>query len=129
MLDAERKLGEMKSRFVSMASHEFRTPLTAVLTSATLIGKYRESDQQRKRQKHIDRICSTVNNLNDILEEFMSVGKIEEGKINANPRLGHPVEARVRHRDRNAHIPRITDRGYCSVLTVIPNRLLKNQSI
>ena len=69
-----------------MASHEFRTPLTAVLTSATLIGKYRESDQQRKRQKHIDRICSTVNNLNDILEEFLSVGKIEEGKINANPR-------------------------------------------
>lgn len=83
-LTTERELGELKSRFVSMASHEFRTPLTTILTSATLIEKYPGSDQQDKRQKHLQRIRSSVNHLNDILEEFLSVGRLEEGKITAN---------------------------------------------
>lgn len=84
-LTAERELGELKSRFVSMASHEFRTPLTTILTSATLIEKYPNTDQQDKRQKHLQRIHASVNHLNDILEEFLSVGRLEEGKITANP--------------------------------------------
>lgn len=84
-LAAERELGELKSGFVSMASHEFRTPLTTVLTSATLIEKYAESDQQDKRLKHLNRIRASVNHLNDILEEFLSVGKLEEGKVEAHP--------------------------------------------
>ena len=82
-LVAERELGELKSRFVSMASHEFRTPLTTVLSSTTLIEKYTEGDQQDKRLKHIHRIQAAVINLNNILEEFLSVGKLEEGKIKA----------------------------------------------
>lgn len=84
-LAAERELGELKSRFVSMASHEFRTPLTAVLTSATLIEKYTEASQQDKRLKHLARIRASVKHLNDILEEFLSVGRLEEGKIEARP--------------------------------------------
>lgn len=84
-LTAERELGELKSRFVSMASHEFRTPLTTVLTSASLIEKYPGADQQDKRQKHLDRIRASVNHLNDILEEFLSVGRLEEGRIEARP--------------------------------------------
>ncbi|AUD01560.1 PAS domain-containing sensor histidine kinase [Spirosoma pollinicola] len=82
-LATERELGELKSRFVAMASHEFRTPLSAVMTSASLIEKYPESDQQDKRLRHIQRIKSSVNHLNDILEEFLSVGKLEEGRIDA----------------------------------------------
>lgn len=84
-LSAERQLGELKSRFVSMASHEFRTPLTTVLTSASLIEKYPGIDQQDKRQKHIQRIRASVDHLNDILEEFLSVGRLEEGKIETRP--------------------------------------------
>ncbi len=84
-LAAEQELGELKSRFVSMASHEFRTPLTAVLTSATLVGKYAGADQQAQRLRHLDRIHASVNHLNAILEEFLSVGRIEEGKIEAQP--------------------------------------------
>ncbi|GAB2949915.1 hypothetical protein GCM10027048_13840 [Hymenobacter coalescens] len=84
-LAAEQELGELKSRFVSMASHEFRTPLTAVMNSATLIEKYPAGDQQDKRLKHLHRIRASVKHLNDILEEFLSVGKIEEGKIEARP--------------------------------------------
>lgn len=85
-LDAERKLSELKSRFVSMASHEFRTPLTAVLTSAILIGKYPGGEQQDKRQKHLDDIQGSVKQLTDILEEFLSVGMLEEGKIDTHPK-------------------------------------------
>lgn len=82
-LAAERELGELKSRFVSMASHEFRTPLSAVLTSAALLEKYTTTEQQDKRQRHIQRIKSSVNHLNDILEEFLSVGRLEEGRVEA----------------------------------------------
>ncbi len=84
-LVAEQELGELKSRFVSMASHEFRTPLTAVLSSAELIGDYPEGHQQDKRLKHVQRIQASVQHLNDILEEFLSVGRIEEGKMEAQP--------------------------------------------
>ena len=84
-LAAEQELGELKSRFVSMASHEFRTPLTAVLSSAELIGQYAEGPQRAKQLKHVQRIQSSVKHLNDILEEFLSVGRIEEGRIEARP--------------------------------------------
>jgi PAS domain S-box-containing protein len=80
-LAAEQELGELKSRFVSMASHEFRTPLTAIHTLATLVGKYASSDQQAQRMRHLDRIHTSVNHLNAILEEFLSVGRIEEGRV------------------------------------------------
>ncbi|MDZ4795969.1 MAG: PAS domain-containing sensor histidine kinase [Bacteroidota bacterium] len=80
-LDKERQLNEIKSRFVSMASHEFRTPLTTVLSSASLLSKYTGADDQEKRDKHIQRIKNSVNNLNDILEDFLSLGKLNEGKI------------------------------------------------
>jgi PAS domain S-box-containing protein len=80
-LSKERELSDLKSRFVSMASHEFRTPLSTILSSVSLIGKYTGADEQDKRDKHILRIRSAVSNLTDILNEFLSLGKIEEGKI------------------------------------------------
>ncbi|RRB06912.1 sensor histidine kinase [Larkinella rosea] len=90
-LAIERELGDLKSRFVSMASHEFRTPLTVVMSSATLIERYTTSEQNAHRQKHLDRIKVSVNHLNDILEEFLSLGKLEEGKVTA-----HAVEVDFR---------------------------------
>lgn len=80
-LEKEKDLGELKSRFVSMASHEFRTPLSTVLSSAYLIQKYTASNEQPQREKHVQRIVSAVGMLTDILNDFLSVGKIEEGKI------------------------------------------------
>lgn len=77
----ERELGELKSRFVSMASHEFRTPLSTVLSSVSLIGRYTESDQQANREKHINRVKSTVAHLTAILNDFLSMNKLEEGRI------------------------------------------------
>jgi PAS domain S-box-containing protein len=83
-LDKERQLNEIKSRFVSMASHEFRTPLSTVLSSASLLSKYTAEDDQLKRDKHIQRIKNSVNHLNDILEDFLSLGKLNEGKVEKN---------------------------------------------
>jgi PAS domain S-box-containing protein len=79
-LEKEKELNELKSRFLSMASHEFRTPLTAILSSASLIEEYPESDQREKRTRHVNRIKSGVNNLSD----FLSISKIEEGKVHAD---------------------------------------------
>jgi len=67
-----------------MASHEFRTPLSTILSSASLVAKYTETEEQEKRDKHIQRIKSSVNNLTDILNEFLSIGKIEDGKVIVN---------------------------------------------
>lgn len=80
-LEKEKELNELKSRFVSMASHEFRTPLSTVLSSAYLLSKYNTTEEQPKRDKHIQRVVSSVNMLNDILNDFLSVGRIEEGRI------------------------------------------------
>ncbi len=81
LLSRERELNEMKSRFVSMASHEFRTPLSTILSSTSLIAKYTEGDQQDKRDKHLDRIKSSVKNLTEILNDFLSLEKLEAGII------------------------------------------------
>ncbi|MBL7726843.1 MAG: PAS domain S-box protein [Dinghuibacter sp.] len=81
LLEKEKELSELKSRFVSMASHEFRTPLSTILSSAYLVEKYQETSEQPRREKHLGRIISSVNMLTDILNDFLSVGKIEEGRI------------------------------------------------
>ena len=82
-LDKERELNEIKSRFVSMASHEFRTPLSTILSSASLMGKYLTTEEQAKRDRHINRIKDSVKHLNNILEDFLSLGKLDEGKVAA----------------------------------------------
>lgn len=83
-LNKEKDLNELKSRFVSMASHEFRTPLSTILSSAVIISKYSQTDQQENRMKHVDRIKSSVNHLTGILNDFLSLAKIEEGAEEVN---------------------------------------------
>ncbi len=83
-LEKERELSELKSRFVSMASHEFRTPLSTVLSSVELVEMYAaNSEQAPKQQRHIDRIKSAVHALTSILNDFLSLSRLEEGHIQA----------------------------------------------
>ncbi|MEQ8910354.1 MAG: PAS domain-containing sensor histidine kinase [Vicingaceae bacterium] len=84
-LKKELELGELKSRFVSMASHEFRTPLTSILSSITLIGKYKTIEQEEKKQKHVRRIRTSVQNLTNILNDFLSLDKLQAGKVKCHP--------------------------------------------
>ncbi len=83
-LEKEKELNELKSRFVSMASHEFRTPLSTILSSAGLITRYPEELQQAQRIRHVERIKSAVSLLTGILDDFLSLAKLEEGRISVN---------------------------------------------
>ena len=77
----EKELSELKSRFVTMASHEFRTPLSTILSSAYLLEKYNEQNRDEKVQKHLERIRGAVGGMKNILEDFLSLGKLEEGLV------------------------------------------------
>jgi PAS domain S-box-containing protein len=82
-LAKEKELGDLKSRFVTMASHEFRTPLSTILSSTFLLSKYNGATDEEKRAKHIQRIKNAVSDMKSILEDFLSLGKLEEGTIEA----------------------------------------------
>jgi PAS domain S-box-containing protein len=83
-LERERELNDLKSRFVSMASHEFRTPLSTIKSSASLIEKYEQTDQTDKRVRHVHKIKNSIDHLNDILDDFLSLARLEEGKVNTD---------------------------------------------
>ncbi|WP_429398665.1 PAS domain-containing sensor histidine kinase [Mucilaginibacter lappiensis] len=80
-LEKEKELGQLKSRFVSMASHEFRTPLSAVQLSASLIDKYAQPFDNPNITKHVARIKHAVGNLTGILNDFLSLEKLEAGRV------------------------------------------------
>lgn len=80
-LEREKQLSDMKSQFVSTASHEFRTPLSAILSSISLVEHYADPIHADKRNRHIDRIKSSVKNLTSILDDFLSIEKLEQGNV------------------------------------------------
>ncbi len=83
-LEKERDLNLLKSRFVSIASHEFRTPLANILSSINLIEHYDTEETKSKRLNHLNKIKNNIHYLNGILNEFLTITRIEEGKFNIN---------------------------------------------
>lgn len=81
----ERELNELKSRFVSMASHEFRTPLATILSSLNLVVRHADNNNPEGIEKHVARIRSSVENLTSILNDFLSLEKLEQGKVHCRP--------------------------------------------
>ena len=90
-LKKEKEISQMKSKFVSIASHEFRTPLSTVISSTYLIGKYITTEDQSKRERHLSRIVSSANLLTHTLDEFLSAGRIDEGFVQVKPSLFNVV--------------------------------------
>lgn len=84
LFEKEKELNLLKTRFVSMASHEFRTPLSAIQLSASLIDKYASKDDPVSISKHTGKIKNAINNLTTILNDFLSLEKLEAGKVEAN---------------------------------------------
>jgi len=80
-LSKEKELNELKTRFLSLVSHEFKTPLSGILTSSVLLSKYRLTEDQIKRDRHIKTISDKVHYLNTILNDFLSLEKLETGKL------------------------------------------------
>jgi PAS domain S-box-containing protein len=87
VIEKQKELNEMKTKFVSIASHEFRTPLSTILSSSSLVEKYNKPEDGPKREKHLARIKSSVHNLTDILNDFLILGKMEDGGVKNNPAL------------------------------------------
>ncbi len=83
--EREKELNALKSRFVSMASHEFRTPLSTIMGSADLIARYSESGDHEKVVRHVQRIRGKVHDLTAILNDFLSFERIGQGDISAQP--------------------------------------------
>jgi two-component system, LuxR family, sensor kinase FixL len=83
-LEKEKELNHLKTRFVSMASHEFRTPLSSVQLSASLIEKYLEKSDVESIKKHTGKIKGSVSHLTNILNDFLSLERLEAGKIEPN---------------------------------------------
>lgn len=79
-LQKEKELNELKTKFLSLVSHEFKTPLSGILTSATLTEKYKKEDQQEKREKHLVTIRNKVHYLNNILNDFLSIERLDSGR-------------------------------------------------
>lgn len=84
LFEKEKQLNQLKTRFVSMASHEFRTPLSAIQLSASLIDKYTSKHDTANVEKHTGKIKNAINNLTTILNDFLSLEKLEAGKVEAS---------------------------------------------
>ena len=90
--DADPDLEELKARFLSIAAHEFKTPLTGILSSLNLIDRYLESDSvnwarfkhHEKVNSHLQKIQESATNLSATLNKFLSMQNIEQGEIPIN---------------------------------------------
>lgn len=91
-LEKEKELNLLKSRFVSMASHEFRTPLSSIQLSASLIEKYAAEYANPNISKHVNKIKNGVGNLTIILNDFLSLEKLETGKVQTQKTLVNLVK-------------------------------------
>lgn len=87
----EQELNDLKAKFIALLSHEFKTPLSGILTSTILLRKYELTTQQKKRNKHINIIANKVHYLNTILNtilnDFLSIEKLETGTFSYHPKL------------------------------------------
>ena len=86
-LESEKKINEMKSAFVSVASHELRTPMAILTSSITLIDKYHNLGLFEKEKNHIERIKSSLSNVKNILDDFLSLDQLERGTIRVNTKI------------------------------------------
>lgn len=86
-LQKEKELGELKSQFVSMASHEFRTPLSTILSSISLIEKYDQLGNTEKKKSHFEKVKKNIRNLTSMLNDTLTISRIEENMISVSPEV------------------------------------------
>ncbi len=86
-LKKEQELNELKSSFVSMVSHEFRTPLTVIMTSADIIKRYRDRLSTEKQDEHLSRITAQVYRLTALMNDVLTIGQSDIQGVTAYPEL------------------------------------------
>jgi len=89
----EQELNQLKSQFVSTASHEFRTPLTTIQTSVELIELYLDVPTgQASIRQHIGVICKEIERVSELLSDMLTIGTIEAGQVSLHPRWLDPIK-------------------------------------
>lgn len=86
-LEKEKELSEMKSRFWFMVAHEFRNPLTAILSAAQLLEAYSHELSELKKREYFYLIETSVQSMNELLNEVLAFGKAERGKLEFKPEV------------------------------------------
>lgn len=86
-LEKEKELNQLKSRFISMISHEYRTPLTVIMSSTNLLSGYYNKMTYEQKEKHFKNIVSSVNTMTQLLEDVLSLGKSEVGRFSGELKL------------------------------------------
>lgn len=81
LLEKEKQLNEVRKHYLNIASHEFRTPLSIILSSAFILSKFEKTEEQCHREEQIKHIISAVNFLRDIINDFLTLNKIDEGQL------------------------------------------------
>ncbi|WP_242022136.1 ATP-binding protein [Microcoleus sp. FACHB-831] len=115
-LEHEKELSELKSRFVSMTSHEFRTPLSTILSSADLLQRYSHKWPEEKKLFHINRIQTTVKHMVRLLDDVLTIGKAEAGRLELNfvplnvEKFCQEMVEELRASDRGQHTISFTDK-------------------
>jgi len=115
-LEKEKELNELKSRFVSMASHEFRTPLTAILSSAELIEHFSHRWSEEKKLTHLHRIQNSVHHMTELLNDVLLLAKAEAGKVELKltpidlQKFCHDLVEELQYSSGNQHIIRFIKR-------------------
>ena len=84
-LEVARELNALKSRFVSIVSHEFRTPLTILRTSTELLENFGEQANDEQKRSYYQRIRAAITNMTQLLEDVLVVGKSDAGKLDFKP--------------------------------------------
>jgi len=80
-LSKEKELNNLKTKFITLASHEFKTPLSAILSSTELMGKYADLHNVKKRQEHLEKVKIMIHRLNGMIDDFLTLENIEIGVI------------------------------------------------
>ncbi|MFW6296563.1 MAG: ATP-binding protein [Halothece sp.] len=86
-LQAEKEINELKSRFVSMVSHEFRNPLNTISTATQILERYGDRWSAEKKKEVLRRIHSGVQKMSEMLEDMLLIGRADVGKLKCEPTL------------------------------------------
>lgn len=88
-LEREQEMRTVRSRFVSMVSHEFRTPLAAIQTSTDLLLHYGDKVAPEKRQRYLKQVQDQVKSINDLLNDFLTLSRMESVDVQFDPEPIH----------------------------------------
>jgi len=91
-LAREKELGQLKSNFVSMVSHEFRTPLGVIMSSADILDDYFDRLDPDERKRHLQSIHKNTRRMAELMEEVLLIGRLDAGKLDFQPA---PLDLRI----------------------------------